>query len=545
MKTQLRIIILCMLVITLFTSCNKNPESPFKLTGSIEGLSDGQLILTEPGSPDIDQGIKINIVDGKFTYTGDYPEATEKIIYITKDGNFLPGTGRPTIFLENDKMSFKAHIDSFSDAEIIGGKAQKDHCRFKKLEQSYIDEFNRKHKFEELTEKIYAENASLKEREEWSSLIVKRSFGLEDLSLKFIRENPLSFYSVILAEKLTFGKTPNSPGKGPEAIEKLLAMLNPKFDNSKIVSDFRDKIERLKTTEIGIENIIDANAVILSGDQKFKGKQHKGIIYLSVLKNDNICALTKEGRILIINPSGKTISSFKNESKGSPKSIAVDTDNNIYVLSSLDTIKTFKNRGKTFTRNVYLGVSECNIYNVKGNKKRSFKIPGVDWVSGAKVVDDKLLIGDVLKGQIVIYNVTTGKPEPHSIEGLRCCCGILDFNVKGNTEVLVANIGAFRVQSYDLGGNKKFAFGQKGRSINDFHACCNPANVAYLSNGSIVTVEKDPVRVKVYGKEGAIQVTGLKELKVNNCTYIPLVVDSKDNLYLASTDLGLFKCIKQ
>ena len=67
-------------------------------------------------------------------------------------------------------------------------------------------------------------------------------------------------------------------------------------------------------------------------------------------------------------------------------------------------------------------------------------------------------------------------------------------------------------------------------------------SVAYLSNSAIVTVEKDPTRVKVFSKEGAKQIEGIQEL-VEGCTYIPMTADSKDNLYLASPDKGMIKCV--
>ena len=87
-----------------------------------------------------------------------------------------------------------------------------------------------------------------------------------------------------------------------------------------------------------------------------------------------------------------------------------------------------------------------------------------------------------------------------------------------------------------------FVFGQRGKTINDFHGCCNPVNVAYLYNGVNVTVEKDPTRIKVYSKEGAKKIAGISEL-VKGCTYIPMIVDSKDNLYLASGEKGIVKCV--
>ena len=89
--------------------------------------------------------------------------------------------------------------------------------------------------------------------------------------------------------------------------------------------------------------------------------------------------------------------------------------------------------------------------------------------------------------------------------------------------------------------NTSVSFGQRGNTIDDFHGCCNPVSVAFLSNGGIVTVEKDPTRIKIYSKEGAKKVEGIDEL-VKGCAYIPMTVDRNDNVYLASKTDGIVKC---
>ena len=107
---------------------------------------------------------------------------------------------------------------------------------------------------------------------------------------------------------------------------------------------------------------------------------------------------------------------------------------------------------------------------------------------------------------------------------------------------MVANLAAFKVQTYNLKGKKLITFGKRGKHLNDFHGCCNPVTVASLSNNAIVTAEKDPTRIKVYSKDGAHLIEGIEEL-VKGCSYIPMVVDGKDNIYLASSKSGIIKCV--
>jgi hypothetical protein len=161
--------------------------------------------------------------------------------------------------------------------------------------------------------------------------------------------------------------------------------------------------------------------------------------------------------------------------------------------------------------------------------------------SGAKVLEGKLIVSDCNTQMLALYDAKTGK-QLSKINGMRPCCGILDFAVNANKQLVVANLGAFRVQSFDLTGKSLMSFGKRGRELTAFHGCCNPVSVTSLKNGAIVTVEKDPTQVKIFSKEGAKLVAGIDEL-VKGCSYIPMIVDGKENLYLASREKGIVKCV--
>jgi hypothetical protein len=119
---------------------------------------------------------------------------------------------------------------------------------------------------------------------------------------------------------------------------------------------------------------------------------------------------------------------------------------------------------------------------------------------------------------------------------------MLDFDVNDKNQIFVANLAAFRTSIFDFDGNILATFGKRGKTINDFHGCCNPVNVASLPNGAVITVEKDPTRVKIYDKSGAKKIDGIEEL-VKGCAYIPMTVDKNENIYLASPEKGLVRCV--
>jgi hypothetical protein len=216
------------------------------------------------------------------------------------------------------------------------------------------------------------------------------------------------------------------------------------------------------------------------------------------------------------------------------------------LFNTLTTEKTVEFRGKKIQRRVPNGIG-CKVYDPAGTKVSELKLPDVTSAADAHFIGDELAIGDLAKKQIVYYAITgsEGKVTRSITQGFRLCCGIFDFCPGADPDSLVvANLGAFKVQTY-IGGEKSVEFGQRGSKPDEFHGCCNPVNVGTLADGSIVTVEKSPTRVKIYDKDGktSSEVTGLTEL-VAGCSTIPIAVDSKGSLYLASrTKMCVVKCV--
>jgi hypothetical protein len=321
-------------------------------------------------------------------------------------------------------------------------------------------------------------------------------------------------------------------------------MLDPKMNEYPIVQDLYKLIENLKTTDVGVGSFTsEAPDMDYTVDQTFTGKVYSDVTYLASFSNDVICGLKKDGKVVIFDQKGAKQGEFKTTLNSKPTALTVDQSNNtVYVLGTINETKDYISRGKTYKIETPLGV-ECLVYDAKGSELKKIKLAGLKSATGAKIINNKLLVADYNARKVFIYNLAADTVET-SINDLRACCRILDFSVNDKNEILVANLGAFRVQAFDYSGKIKYAFGKRGQTINDFHGCCNPVNVAYMQNGGIVTVEKDPTRIKIYSKSGARQIQGIQELVVG-CRYIPMTSDSKNNLYLASAQSGIVKCVPQ
>ena len=82
-----------------------------------------------------------------------------------------------------------------------------------------------------------------------------------------------------------------------------------------------------------------------------------------------------------------------------------------------------------------------------------------------------------------------------------------DLAVAPDGLLRVVNPGNHQIETYTPDGHCEtpLAWGTPGLEIEGFCGCCNPVNIAMLSDGRIVTAEKGIPRVKVYSAEGRFE----------------------------------------
>lgn len=260
---------------------------------------------------------------------------------------------------------------------------------------------------------------------------------------------------------------------------------------------------------------------------------------------DQLYVLLKDGTVVLYDSSGTMSGSFKAGMKPVPATLTV-AEGRIYLFGSVMSEKTREFEGKKVKLMEAAGI-KCGVYSPAGVKEAELQLPEAMSVNDAHFIGRELVIGDYSKSQILYYQLTgnEGKVTRKISKVFRLCCGIFDFCPGPDAaSLVVANLGAFKVQTYTE-GKKSAEFGARGEKEADFSGCCNPVNVACLADGCIVTVEKSPTRVKIYDKTGKTEklVTGLGEL-VEGCSTIPIAVDSKGALYLASEEKNcIVKCV--
>lgn len=513
-------------VFAMAYGCTQKSSNTFELKGTLEGIIDGKITLFNSSSDDIAPDTAI-IKNGRFVFRGDSPEPS--LYHLEMNGQYK------FFYVENVRMTLKGKADSLSLADIEGSRVNNDYDKHMKIIRERQEKYGSSELLEELGILMEAGNEIPDKLQiKYDSVVALLIAEIDSIDLAFIRENPSSYYSAVLLDQKSYGL-------GAEEIEEMLNLLDPSLSEYKIVDDLYKLADNLKHSDVGVSEFIsDAPDVNYKVDATFNGAEHKDIVYLAALSNDNICGLGKDGNVIIIDPKGNILSQFKPDLKSGPSAMAADlTSDELYVFGTLTEKSKRTIRGKEYEIVKSVGV-ECLVYDTKGSLLRTLDLKELKCATGAKVKNGKVIVADFENKMISVFNSTTGTEEA-STKDLRVCCGILDFGINNNDEILIANLGAFRVNVIDFSGQDKFAFGKRGQTLSDFHGCCNPVNVACLSSGAIITVEKDPTRIKIYARSGAKKIDGIEEL-VRGCAYIPVIIDSKDNIYLASPSKGIIKC---
>jgi hypothetical protein len=292
---------------------------------------------------------------------------------------------------------------------------------------------------------------------------------------------------------------------------------------------------------------------LMAAGYKVGGKLGEGSLKSQITgivcdKNDNITVITGNGDITVIN--GESGEAKKLEAKVPGASTAAcDGQGNLYVLTTKTEAKEFVYDGRKMKQNVPVSV-DCQVFKADGEKSAPFTLKGVKSANAAAIIDDKLLTADYGSACVQINSAKDGSSLGKIGKNFRLCCGIFHFSVTPDKNaIVVSNLGAFRVETYSLAGKKISDFGKRGESLADFHGCCNPVSAQLLPDGSYLTVEKDPTRIKIYDKslKNASLIEDVESL-TQGCQRVPMAADSKGNIYLASS-LGnkpfIIKCVKK
>ncbi|MBT3198542.1 MAG: hypothetical protein HN350_01380 [Phycisphaerales bacterium] len=210
-------------------------------------------------------------------------------------------------------------------------------------------------------------------------------------------------------------------------------------------------------------------------------------VALAIFDNGNIC-IGGDKAIAILAPDGRKIRRI--DLKFSPQALTVSGDTIFAAARDTVTVLTADGQEKAQWAPlnnkadiVSLAASQEYVYvSDAGNRV----IMRYDRKTGKRTYKNgRTDSGAFMSG----FNV----PSPH-----------MDVAINQEGELLTVDPGRSKVQLRDTEGDVLKSWGAAGSGITEFYGCCNPAAIAVLGDGSIVTYEKTLQRVKVYSLQGEL-----------------------------------------
>ena len=212
------------------------------------------------------------------------------------------------------------------------------------------------------------------------------------------------------------------------------------------------------------------------GQKEFKSEP----VSIAVDTGDQLHVLLRDGTVASCDADGKITGNFKADMTSAPSAMAL-ADGKLYLLQTKKIEKEMEYQGKKIKRQIPDGVV-CGVFDLAGKKISEFNLPEAQSAAAAHFVGKELAVGDFAKSQILFYDLSGSEPKVTQkiTKQFRLCCGIFDF-CPGPTpgSIVVANLGAFKVQTY-TGGVKTAEFGQRGTVFGEISSILKRPRTATL-----------------------------------------------------------------
>ncbi len=233
-----------------------------------------------------------------------------------------------------------------------------------------------------------------------------------------------------------------------------------------------------------------------------------------------------DGGVRVLDSSGKLIASWKTES--SARCIALSPAGAVYVG-----LKT-----------------KIEIYDAKGNRTGGWGREGKErgdlaFVTGLCITASEVYVADA--GNRVVHRFGTDgelineigrKGESGDELGIIVPSPHLDCFIDSEGMIVLNNLGRRLVQRYNPTGRLISEWGKAGFDHERFCGCCNPTDIARMTDDRVVTSEKGLARVKVYDKAGNMLAYIPRQVFSEKAQGIDLAVDSKGRIFAADPVKG-------
>lgn len=191
-----------------------------------------------------------------------------------------------------------------------------------------------------------------------------------------------------------------------------------------------------------------------------------------------------------------------------------------------------------------------HVFNTEGERLDSWGAAGEDegqlgLVTGLAIQGPNVWVADA--GNTVIHRFATngdwiadvGKRDPQTGErNIICPSPHLDVAVVDDRTIMFSNPGRWRIEWWDLNGERVRTWGRQGSGLAEFPGCCNPTNIALGPGGMLVTSEKGLTRVQLIDTDGRkVWLAGAEALS-EGAESMDLAVDGQGIIYVADPVSG-------
>lgn len=273
MKNLIKTAFICLLIQGFASECKA--QGKYKIDGTVTGLSEGKIYVFVGKKID-----SVLVTKGKFQITGELESPVENVaVAKISDRRKLDQKIYASFFVEPVTMTAQINYADFSKGKLKGSKTQDDVYRYDAITEKIQSKYKKELDHFAAVRKKYNEAAAAKKSEEVLEAIKYEDNDardklepmnkeLEQASLKFMKENPKSYYSLYLF------RFAMSKMKYDEA-KSLYDSFNSSYKNSELAKELVADIEKMKKGVPGAiagnfdTKDINGNAIKLAD---FKGK---------------------------------------------------------------------------------------------------------------------------------------------------------------------------------------------------------------------------------------------------------------------------------
>ncbi len=235
--------------------------------------------------------------------------------------------------------------------------------------------------------------------------------------------------------------------------------------------------------------------------------------------------------------------------------ICIDKNDNIYIAgdgitiydSNLKPVAKFAEgkeiRSISIDENkIYLGIQDhIEVLDLKGNVLALWKAVNEKSVlTSIAVSENYVYVADAGNRIVYQYNKSgelvkeIGKKNiEKGIQGFVIPSPYFDLLIGREGELWIVNPGRHQFECYNEKGEQVSSWAKTSMAVEGFSGCCNPSNIAMLTDGSFVTSEKGIERVKIHHPSGEFECVVVSPQSFNEGTKgLDLAVDSKDRIYV-------------